>query len=92
MLQPQAYHAHTMLMNMIHSTGTYATIHLSDFVVTAQWLHVQEVVVTTVLLMLLADSQTVQRQEIPVYLCQLLITTSLQQKSCLSRKHQVREA
>ena len=57
MLQPQAYYAHTMLMNIINLLHPH--IHFSDLVAITKWLGVQELVVTTVTLILLADSQTV---------------------------------
>ena len=58
MLQPQTYYAHIMLMNII----THAPIHSGDLVVITKWLSVQEVVVTTVILLNLANSQAVPRQ------------------------------
>ena len=59
-------------------------------VVITKWLRVQEVVVTTVILVLLANSQTVQSQEIALYLqCQFWIASSPRQKLHLSRKCQV---
>ena len=70
LLQPQAHYAHTTLMNMINlpHPGTHAPSHPSDLVVITKWLCFQEVVVTTVILILLANSQTVQNQEIVLYL------------------------
>ena len=41
-------------------------MHSSDLVVITKWLRVHEVVVTTVSLVLLADSQTVQSRGAPV--------------------------
>ena len=85
MLQPQAYYAHTMLMNIINSlhlaVGTHPFIQVTScLVVITKWLRIQEVVVTTVILVLLADSQTVQSQEIALYLqCQFWITSSPRQ-------------
>ena len=94
MLQPRAYYSHTMLMNIInflHQAPMHQFIRVT--LVITKWLRVQEVVVTTVILVLLADSQTVQSQEVALYYTMSILDhLKPATKSHLSRKCHVREA